>query len=77
MIIFKEHMHEIHYLVNGKDKKVVYWLAELKNPNTEVTLSEEHLDMKWATYQEATTLANYPEFVEMLQKYEGIIKTCL
>lgn len=75
--VYKEHMQELRYPVNGVDKRVVYWLAELNDPEKPVKLSEEHLDMAWAKYARAIELANYPDFVTMLGKYEGIIRNCL
>lgn len=77
LLIYKEHEKELHYPVKGVDKRVVYWLAELKNPKKEVKLSEEHLDMKWLDYKRAIEFSNYKDFVEMLGQYEDIIKNCL
>lgn len=77
MIIYKEHQQELHYPVNGVDKRVVYWLAELKDPEKEVTLSEEHLELSWAKYSDAIKLANYKDFVDMLGRYDDIIRNCL
>lgn len=70
-------MKELHYPVNGVNKRVVYWLAELKDPAKEVQLSEEHLDMKWLPFDAATQLASFPDFVQMLSEYEGIIRNSL
>lgn len=67
-------MKELHYPVKGVDKRVVYWLAELKDSEKEVKLSEEHLDMKWLSFDAATKLANFPDFVAMLREYEEIIR---
>lgn len=74
LIIYKGQQQELKYLVQGKDKRVVYWLAELRDPEKEVRLSEEHLDMKWVDYENAIELANYKDFVEMLGRFEDIIK---
>lgn len=59
------------------DKRVVYWLAEMKDPEKEIRLSEEHLEFKWVNFQEASTLANYPDFLVMLGKYQEIVQNCL
>ena len=77
LIIYKQHMKELHYPVKGVDKRVVYWLAALKDPQKEVKLSEEHLDMKWLNLEAASQLADYPDFVKMLREYEEIISKCL
>ncbi|KAJ8287244.1 hypothetical protein GJAV_G00049310 [Gymnothorax javanicus] len=50
---------ELKYEVRGKPKEVVYWLAELTDPETPVTLSNEHQDFRWAGLEEACSLAGY------------------
>lgn len=63
--------------MKGVNKRVVYWLAELKDPQKQVKLSEEHLDMKWLNLEASSQLANYSDFVTMLREYEEIIRKCL
>lgn len=63
--------------MKGVDKRVVYWLAELKDSGKEIRLSEEHLDMRWVNCTNASELANYPEFIKMLGRYDEIIRKCL
>lgn len=60
-------VQELRYEVRGKPKEVLYWLAELKDPGTEVTLSEEHQDFRWARLEEACTLAGYKDLQETLR----------
>ncbi|XP_031564543.1 bis(5'-nucleosyl)-tetraphosphatase [asymmetrical]-like [Actinia tenebrosa] len=43
----------LHYDVRGVPKTVVYWLAELKEYNNPVRLSQEHQDFKWLGFGEA------------------------
>ena len=40
---------ELRYPVKGQMKRVVYWVAELINPNTPVKLSDEHIKYEWLT----------------------------
>ena len=49
LIVDSEFEHQIFYPVNGKMKKVVYFLAETKFPE-KVTLSEEHTEFKWLDF---------------------------
>lgn len=65
-------LHELRYEVQGKTKEVVYWLAELRDPNTPVTLSDEHQDYRWVPLKEACALAHFTDMQETLkaaQKY--------
>lgn len=65
-------LHELRYEVQGKPKEVVYRLAELRDPDTPVTLSDEHQDYRWVPLKEACTLAQFTDMQETLkaaQKY--------
>lgn len=65
-------LHELRYEVQGKPKEVVYRLAELQDPDTPVTLSDEHQDYRWVSLKEACTLAQFTDMQETLkaaQKY--------
>ncbi|XP_034022999.1 bis(5'-nucleosyl)-tetraphosphatase [asymmetrical] [Thalassophryne amazonica] len=57
----------LHYEVRGRPKEVLYWLAELRDPRTAVTLSNEHQDYRWACLEEACTLAQYKDLQETLR----------
>ncbi|XP_048875749.1 bis(5'-nucleosyl)-tetraphosphatase [asymmetrical] [Brienomyrus brachyistius] len=65
--IISSFLKELHYKVKGRDKVVLYWLAELKDPDTQVTLSKEHQDYCWAGLEEACDLAKYKEMQESLR----------
>ncbi|GLV43433.1 Diadenosine tetraphosphatase [Carabus blaptoides fortunei] len=54
--IYEDSKKILNYLVKGRPKTVIYWLAELINPNTQVKLSDEHQDMKWLQFKEACML---------------------
>lgn len=64
--------HELRYEAQGKPKEVVYRLAELRDPDTPVTLSDEHQDYRWVPLKEACTLAQFTDMQDTLkaaQKY--------
>ena len=46
----------LNYKVRGKPKTVIYWLAELKDYNDPIRLSNEHRDFKWLTVEGACEL---------------------
>lgn len=58
---------ELRYGVRGKPKEVRYWLAELRDPKTPLTLSDEHQDFRWARLEEACTLAQYKDMQDTLR----------
>lgn len=55
--------------MNGKPKVVVYWLAKLINPNTNVKLSDEHQDFKWLTLEEAQTISGFEDMNKLLADF--------
>lgn len=60
-------VQELHYEVRGRPKEVLYWLAELRDPRTAVTLSDEHQDYRWAKLDEACALARYKDLQDTLR----------
>ncbi|XP_017781126.1 PREDICTED: bis(5'-nucleosyl)-tetraphosphatase [asymmetrical] [Nicrophorus vespilloides] len=64
----------LQYDVNGKPKTVIYWLAELINPEAKVILSEEHQDFKWLNLIEACKYGNYKDMQDMLNYYDNLLK---
>ncbi|XP_054883577.1 bis(5'-nucleosyl)-tetraphosphatase [asymmetrical] [Poeciliopsis prolifica] len=60
-------VQELRYEVRGRPKEVLYWLAELRNPEAAVTLSDEHRDYRWARLEEACGLAGYRDLQETLR----------
>ncbi|KAM4741925.1 bis(5'-nucleosyl)-tetraphosphatase [asymmetrical] [Anableps anableps] len=60
-------VQELRYEVRGRPKEVLYWLAELRDPETSVILSEEHQDYRWAQLEEACNLAGYTDLQETLR----------
>ncbi|XP_027521187.1 bis(5'-nucleosyl)-tetraphosphatase [asymmetrical] [Corapipo altera] len=59
---------ELHYPVRGKPKTVVYWLAEVKDCNTEIKLSEEHQAFQWLKLEDACKLAEYEDMQATLKE---------
>lgn len=58
---------KLQYEVHGRPKEVLYWLAELRDPGTAVTLSDEHQDYRWAQLEEACALARYKDLQDTLR----------
>ena len=69
--------YEINYMVRNNKKCVVYWLAKLINPKSDVKLSQEHQDFKWLGIAEAIEFAKYKEMVNVLQQANDFIKAHL
>lgn len=51
--IYPNFMVHLEYPVNGKLKTVIYWLAELKDPETKIKLSHEHQEYAWCSMEDA------------------------
>nr|XP_003708020.1 PREDICTED: bis(5'-nucleosyl)-tetraphosphatase [asymmetrical] [Megachile rotundata] len=75
--IFEDAKQELKYDVNGKPKIVIYWLAELLNPNKPVRLSDEHQAFKWLPLEEACSVAEYEEMQNALKYFNNYICTNL
>ncbi|XP_020389047.1 bis(5'-nucleosyl)-tetraphosphatase [asymmetrical] [Rhincodon typus] len=66
---------EMIYKVNNKPKTVIYWLAELKDYNIEIKLSNEHQSFCWLNVDEACEVAKYQEMQEALREAHQFIST--
>jgi bis(5'-nucleosidyl)-tetraphosphatase len=51
----------------GKPKTVIYWLAELIDRNATIRLSDEHIDSRWCTLDEALALTKYENMQSALR----------
>ncbi|KAL0114398.1 hypothetical protein PUN28_011565 [Cardiocondyla obscurior] len=71
--IFEDARHEMTYLVKGAPKIVVYWLAELLNPDKPVRLSNEHQAFNWLPLREACDLAEYEEMRRALNEFDEYV----
>lgn len=74
IIADKDYKIEINYLVKGKPKTVVYWLAEVKDQFTKITLSDEHIDSKWLDIEKAIEFAKYETMISVLKQCDEYIK---
>ncbi|MEE6457763.1 hypothetical protein FKM82_000027 [Ascaphus truei] len=66
---------ELNYNVRKKPKTVIYWLAELKDFHTPVTLSSEHQDFRWLPLQEACDYVGYQEMQDALKEANQFLLT--
>lgn len=71
--IFEDAKHELNYTVNGVPKMVIYWLAELLNPEKSVRLSDEHQAFQWLSLREACDLAKYMDMQNALREFDKYI----
>lgn len=60
----------LNYVVKGNPKIVTYWLAELRNPNKEPKLSDEHENFKWLQKDEVKDIAGYDDFKKMIDYFD-------
>lgn len=65
--IMKQFQKEIFYQVKGKNKRVVFWLSEMKDFNTPVKLSHEHIDYKWLQLDEALCILTHKNMQNVLE----------
>ncbi|XP_055303055.1 bis(5'-nucleosyl)-tetraphosphatase [asymmetrical]-like isoform X2 [Sitodiplosis mosellana] len=60
----------------GKDKTVVFWLAQLKDVTKQPKLnSDEHSKYRWLTKEEALQKCKMPEFAELVNEFDQIAQT--
>lgn len=67
-------LQKLHYQVRGKEKEVVYWLAELRDPSVKVKLSDEHQDYRWVKLDEACRLAKYTDLQATLKNVQHFLE---
>ena len=65
---------ELHYVVRNKSKTVVYWLAELIDPVTPVTMSHEHKDYRWLMIEDACKIAQFSDMQDLLLECDNYLK---
>lgn len=71
--IYKDQQKILNYKVKGKDKIVVYWLAELCDAKKDPILSDEHTEFRWLEKDDAIKLCGYADFAEMVQHFHDCI----
>ena len=62
-----------HFTPKGKEKTLIFWLARLIKDDIVVTLSEEHVDYKWVTAEEANHLLPYDDLKDCIKSCENQI----
>lgn len=73
--IFKDEMRQIKQdRRNGKEKKLIYWLAELKDSYKVPVLSDEHSGYLWLRKDEIVWVHDNPEFLEMIRSFDDTIE---
>ncbi|EDW76667.2 uncharacterized protein Dwil_GK14539 [Drosophila willistoni] len=73
LIIHRDTPLTLNYQVKGKPKIVIYWLAELRDPNQEPILSEEHTALKWLTKEAAKECVGFKDNQDMIDKFHEMI----
>ncbi|XP_017005749.2 bis(5'-nucleosyl)-tetraphosphatase [asymmetrical] [Drosophila takahashii] len=73
LIIFKDTPLTLNYVVQGKPKIVIYWLAELRNPCQEPVLSEEHTALKWLPRDAAKECVGFKDNQDMIDRFHQMI----
>ena len=64
----------LRYPVRKKMKRVEYWLAELKDPNTPVKLSHEHREYRWLNFEDTLKYARFPDMQEVYQEAHQFVQ---
>ena len=73
--VHKECQSVLNYEVNGRPKRVIYWLAKLKENARTVQLSDEHQDYKWLTLEDAMKYAHYKDLQNTLHDCHNYIQS--
>lgn len=73
LVIYKDQQITLQYKVKGKDKTVIYWLAELRDPLNDPKLSDEHTEFRWLPKDQAISLSGFNDFAEMVNRFYDII----
>lgn len=68
LTIIEGFRRELNYVARQKPKTVIYWLAEVKDYNVEIRLSQEHQAYRWLGLEEACQLAQFKEMKATLQE---------
>ncbi|XP_076657853.1 purine phosphoribosyltransferase family protein Apf [Halictus rubicundus] len=71
--IYEDAKQELNYIVNGKPKIVIYWLAELINHDKVVRMSHEHQAFSWLPLEEACSTAQYEDMQKTLRIFNDYI----
>ena len=71
-----EHTIEYYYNRGGRKvhKRVTFFLAEAEDPNEAVTLSFEHRQFAWRSFDEATKVVSYQNSRNLLRAAEEVLR---
>lgn len=73
-LLSNEFIIESNYVINGEiPKKVVYWIAEIKNADCEIKLSDEHQSYGWYKLNEACDIVQFEEMKKVLLQADNYI----
>ncbi|XP_005530451.1 PREDICTED: bis(5'-nucleosyl)-tetraphosphatase [asymmetrical] [Pseudopodoces humilis] len=75
LTLIEGYKKELHYPVHGKPKTVVYWLAEMKDCNTEIKLSEEHQAFQWLKLEDACKFAEFEDMQATLKEVHQFLSS--
>ena len=64
----------LHYEARGKPKKVIYWLAQLCNPDTPVIISSEHQRFDWFPLEAAVEISAFTIMQNVLHDADSFIR---
>jgi len=64
----------LHYEVRGQPKKVIYWLAQLCNPDTPVIISSEHQRSDWFPLEAAVEISVFTDMQKVLRDADSFIQ---
>lgn len=71
--IHKDLTKILNYKVKGRDKTVVYWLAEIADAKRDPILSDEHTEFRWLAKEEAIALSGFQDFAAMVNHFHDLI----
>lgn len=60
---------------NNRNKRVVYWLAQVKDYNVEIKLSNEHQAFKWMSYETIIDLLHKSEMCSAIIEANEFLKS--
>lgn len=63
----------LYYSAFNKPKKVVYWLAEVIDPEAKVVLSDEHQNFKWLPIGDIVKVSNFSDLNKALEEADDFI----
>lgn len=74
LTIYKKTEKILDYQIHGSPRKVFVWLAQLKNPDAKVILSNEHEAYKWVPVREACKMINGDDMKMAILTYDQLIQ---